>query len=305
MKFNRVVKVEITPKKTGKKIAIEGLRVKFNVQKTIDAALNSGTIDIYNMNAGNRAAVAFKYNLHQTIDKAIGAFGGRIDLIAGYEGDEKLLFSGDMTSAFTTRDGGDYITRISAKTKAEVLTGTKIKKTFPKGTNYRSIIDFIIAELDIPAVKAEVTSYINQIVGGTVLNSGESVVSNLQGMISKVNKRFDGKLSINIDEAGINVHGPGISGRTKPKFFYSKYTGLIGPPQITNQGSDLKVLLEPNIRISDLIFIESPSILGTNEPLYVVRSINHIGDSREGEFATSLNTWFYSAALTIPAASSF
>lgn len=306
MKFNRSVKVEITPKKAngveGKKITIEGLRVKFNVQKTLDAALNTATIDIYNMNSGNRGAVSFKYNLYQALDKAVGAFGGRVDLIAGYKGDEKLLFSGEMTESSSPRDGSEYITRINAKTKAEVLTKKRINKTYPKGTTYSTIIGQVINEAG-ESPGAEVQAYINQIAGTTKIASSETIKGNLAKVISDINRRFDGKISMSMDERGISVHGSGISGQAKPKFFYNKYSGLIGAASIGNQGADLKVNLEPNIRVSDLIFIESSAIIGNIEPLYVVRSINHIGDSREGEFVTTLNTWFYSAASTIPRAS--
>jgi hypothetical protein len=303
MKWKRSVFVEITPKK-GDPIEVKGLRVKFNIKKSLETALNSGTVEIYNMNKRNRDSVVFKYNLHSNLYENANTdiYGGKIKVIAGYEGNEKTLFEGDIISAASVRIGGDYITTISAQTKAEALESKNISKTFPKGTDYKSILDHVIGSLDLPAIKTEANGYLEKIMGGVKLGSGETVEGSSISVLDAIVKRFGGKVAINFDEQGINVHGAGISPDLDPKFFFSKESGLVGAPSITNKGADLKVLLEPTIRMSDLITVTSPTTMaGDLDPFFVVKGITHVGDSREGEFMTNITSWYLSAASTIPA----
>jgi hypothetical protein len=304
MKFNRVVSVSITPKKTLTEFSVKNLRVKFDVSKTLDIAPNSATITIYNLNPEHRKALLYKYNLFNNNQGKDEISGGKIKLSAGYETEQesdRVIFDGDIVSALTVRDGGDYITTVTAKTFAETMSQGNIAKTYPAKMGDKTVVEKVLEDLNFPGIKKEFLGYWNDIMTAFQANPQDSKEQSFFGsamaVVEKINKKFQGLFSLNVDENGLNIHGKGVpnkadaGGQPLPRYFYSKYTGMIGSPRTNNKGIDLTVLLEPAIKVSDPVQIESDG-LGDEKPVVVVTAINHSGDSIDGQFTTDLTNFY-------------
>ena len=101
-RFQRTYKLMIGKKRQDKNaIVIEPpFRLSFDIEKTVESKPNENTIKVY--------------NLSETTRKAIEKPDLRCVLYAGYkqENNTTLLAMGDIATAYSYRDGADWVTEI-------------------------------------------------------------------------------------------------------------------------------------------------------------------------------------------------
>lgn len=94
--YGRRYRLEIGNNKQS--IVIDNLAISFNIEKTISEEPNTSKIEIYNLNANNRNQIANK-------------IFNQVKLFAGYD-EPRLIFAGQITQAYTSRNDLDFITHI-------------------------------------------------------------------------------------------------------------------------------------------------------------------------------------------------
>lgn len=101
-------------------IEINGLRIVFDVKLSIESDPNTAEIQIYNLNQQSRDLITKEFE--------------RIELYAGY-GTAELIYSGDIRTVNTHRDGADLITTVFSGDGDEALKKSTVNTTLPAGRN--------------------------------------------------------------------------------------------------------------------------------------------------------------------------
>ena len=107
--FNRVVTV-IAQHKDHPDVIIQNLRVQFDIEKFHNATLNTGTITIFNLKPENRRLLVKRKSDFESAPFTT------VSLIAGYEGEDAVVFRGQLINGFSTRQGPDWITTLQCVT---------------------------------------------------------------------------------------------------------------------------------------------------------------------------------------------
>jgi hypothetical protein len=283
--WQRKVIVNFEPKK-GNAFSVSDLRITFNIQKRSGIEPNPGKIVVYNMNPKHRDVLAWRFDISRQ------AYGGTVEVIAGYGDHPKQIFKGDIVQAINTKVGPDWMTTIEAMTGIEALSTGTVNKTFPAGTDNQSILKYLIDQVDVKSIKAEITTFASEVLGRSKTKKPQTLVGSVTDMIDALNKKFEGKLSVSIDERGIKVTPPGVANTDRP-FVLSQSSGLLETPEITPVGCNFKALLIPELRSGSPVILRSKSIesLKTGGD-YVVEKVTFTGDNREGEFVTNAISLF-------------
>ena len=219
--------------KGGQGVKIEGLRVSFDIVKTLGKPSNNAKIKIYNLNESNKSILATKENL-------------LLKLEVGYGDNVDLLFIGDIVRSTTQRNGADFISTIEVADGDESLRKATLDKSYVAGTNEKTIM-----EDALNAMKET-----GQVIIGTIATIGDNIAQNgfsatglasdiVEGLAKKQNHDFSIQdnetqvLKVDEDtgeEAIVLTPSTGLIG--------SPRIGLIGESATKTDGIEFKALIQ-------------------------------------------------------------
>lgn len=213
-------------------VSIDGLRVVFDVEKSLHGKPNPATITVYNLADESRAFVQGK-RVH-------------VKLYAGYEDDAApLLFTGDVRWAPSNLPGVDWITKIEAADGARAHKHARMSKSYGPGTDYRQILKDGIAGmgLKVPTSIDDARELLTKLTTGfTAAEPSADVIAGLlehHGMSMSVQ---DGQAVVLRDDEA----------RPGSAYVVDIETGLLGTPTYaaTKKGKHLltlRTLLRPEL----------------------------------------------------------
>ncbi len=105
---------------------ITDLRMQFSIDKSLSKEPNTCEITISNCSESTRADLVRK-PLH-------------VKLEAGYDGELRHLFSGDLTYGSSKIEGPNWETKLNIGDGSRVYVGARHKGTYKAGTTYRTVI---------------------------------------------------------------------------------------------------------------------------------------------------------------------
>ena len=272
--FIREVVVDIGP--AGEEgVRIEELRVAFTCDKDLDQEPNQGNVAIVNLSPATRSRVAVK--------------GNKLLLYAGYRdaGGPVLLFAGDITRTRTRYQGTDITTEIEVADGQ----GTYRQSYTSLGLGTGSLASSAIRE----AAKDMGLTIRTLDIEDRRLGAGFSMVAPSREILQRTCTAVDAEWSIQNDELQV-IRRKQTNG--SEAILLTPDTGLINSPEpLDDQGGRLdddspaagysvEALLQPRAEPGGLIKVESRDV---NAFLRIV-SLEHRGDSRDGEFRTRMET---------------
>lgn len=246
--------------KDGDGLKIQNLRMTFDIRKSSGDNPNTAVIQIYNLNPEHQTQVIEEW--------------ADIQLFAGYEGYERLIFNGQIRTAIPKVSGTDRIITIeSGDGDREILRGF-VNKTLEKGCSANDIVlECQKSMFDIStAHKDELdTSYSR----GKTISGRASDVLNEQCLFS------DAQWSI---QDGQFLFLQGDSVRPNAAWLISSETGMLGSPEPTTAGVKVRTLLNPAYLIGGVAKIESLIFTGGVR----IETISHRGDNMFGEWVSEI-----------------
>lgn len=246
--------------KNGSGLKITDLRMRFSIRKSSDDQPNSAKIEIYNLNNENANQL-----LTEWVD---------IQLTAGYQGAERLIYSGQIRTATPRVDGTDrIITLDSGDGDREILRGF-INKTLTKGCTADQVVNECqSAMFGVPSAYKD--SLPSKYTRGRVL-SGRAA-----DIMTKQVKQDGAQWSIQ-DGQMLVLKGDNV--RPNAVWLISQDTGMLGSPEPTQDGLKVKTLLNPAYMIGGVAKIDSLIYDGGIR----IESINHNGDTHGQEWSSEL-----------------
>ena len=277
--FKRVYDLTIIPV-DGESRVIKDLRVNFEITKSILSFPNLCRLNIYNPNADTLAALQKKYT--------------KIIINAGYQGDIRLLFKGEVRNVFQNRSGVDRIITVYAGDGERDWQNATFNKTFTENVSISSAIQEVLKSFE--EVTVGVVNGLPQVAdklrGQTLSGSSKDILDNFADEYGFTWSIQDGEVVITPVESPLEG---------TEAVLINAATGMIGSPTLTEIGADVTTLLNPrllpnkafkiesivaDIQLGNLFFREVSKT--TAEGTYKIQEVTFKGDSREGEWVSSV-----------------
>lgn len=277
--FLRKYKLYITSLE-GSQRNIEDLRVRFEVTKTVLSFPNLAKIEIYNPNSDTTSLLKEKFT--------------NISLEAGYQGNSRLIFKGEVRNVYQNKIGPDRIVIIYAGDGQRDWENSFFNKTFKENIRIDTVINEILKTFQNTTIGVidGIPKIADKLRGQTLSGSSKDILD----MLSK-EYNFDW----NIQDGELNIVSKNKLIENDEAILINNLTGMIGSPTVTEIGADVKTLLNPRLIPNRSFKIESAfanialgniyfrDIKRTNaEGLYKIQEVVFIGDSRDGEWVSNV-----------------
>ena len=273
--YIRSYDLTILPSEGDAKI-IKDLRVSFEVTKSVLSFPNLARISIYNPNPDTLSLLQKKFT--------------KIVLNAGYLGNIKLLFKGEIRNVFQAKTGPDRIVTIYAGDGERDWQNATFNKTFTENISVSSAIQEVIKtfkEVTVGVVNG-LPQVADKLRGQTLSGSSKDILDNFADEYGFTWSIQDGEVII------VPVEEP-LQG--DEAVLINAATGMVGSPTITEIGADVTTLLNPallpnrafkleslnaDIQLGNLFFRNVPR--NNAEGTYKIQEVTFKGDSREGDW---------------------
>lgn len=255
----------------GEAVNGRALRIVFDLEKTDVESSNTGTITIYNLN-----------NEHVALLKEKDCM---IALKAGYGANLPLIFSGNITTEYTSDDGPDRETEIQVADGRVAIRDTFVSVTYAGETLAQSIYNDAIGQMGITCVyslKAQ------ELLKAFKLPNGFAYVGTAANCLSQMGAMCGLNWTIQNGVCQILFPGDPI---TTQCFILDESSGLINIPKsitinaetTTNEGVtqeplhgyEINYLLNGAIGVNDMIQLVSKNVSG----FFRIRNIKISGDN--------------------------
>lgn len=252
----------------GEQLDISELKVKFKVVRDFSRHPNSSDVEIYNLSPATRADL-------QTRPL-------KVQLTAGYGGENRLLTTGDVRYAQSKQDGPNWVTLLQLADGGRTYGVSRINKSYPAGTTYRQVLRDISAAMGLqlpPALARDVDLDRKFVAGNVASGPARDELSKLLAPFGYAWSIQNGALRILADDQTVS-NSPLIIGEEQ---------GMIGTPEFGSPPKSgkpphmsVKVLLYPELIPGDLIELRSKAAPGR----YKVVKITHSGDTHGSDWVT-------------------
>ena len=256
------------------------LDLSFSVDRSLKPEPNTAEIQVWNLNADNRAALE---DLATPPPAGAGAPppkpppGIPCTIEAGYEGQTALLYSGTLRTAFTTREGPDLVTTLQSGDGEKEYQRSRINLSIAKGTPNASVIEQVQKALGVnagnlstltPLLLAAPPLYPQ---GGVLSGSASQIMTRVVQSLGFEWSIQEGALQL------LQVSAPLAATAT----LLTPDTGLVGSPSIDNNGIlTAQALLIPDLFPGRLIVLESERLSGN----YRIEKCNYSGVTHGAEW---------------------
>lgn len=282
-------------------IDLSNLRIKFSIKRTDSATPNSADIRVYNVS--DTTALALLAALTPETDGILQNTIGQVILQAGYNNDFGVIFQGNIWQIILGRESAtdtfvDIIAGDGANAYNFAIMNNTIDVSANQGTTQSDQVNAIASVTKPLGVDL---GYVQNLAGSS-LPRGKVMYGNANKYLRAVSQNTNQTWSIQngkINFIPVNSYLPGTVVTLTSK------TGLIGTPQQTNVGLNIKCLINPFIQVGTLVNINEasvaqfkidPSAKGTanlpaprtQDGIYYVMTIEHSGDTRGQEWYSSI-----------------
>jgi hypothetical protein len=270
------------------------LKCEFQTKATTETAVQIGTLVVYNMSAAS--------------EKEVIEEGFQISVFGGYEeGQYGEVFTGDIVQVFRNRENGtDYRLEIVALRGMQSLFMNHVRSTIAAGSTPRDVVNVVAGQADKKIEVGDVSKELPEqtLPRGKVLFG--TPAKYLRDLCTWNDAAYwegeDGKLTVETVEQEIPEDRVLV---------LTPNTGLVGTPVYTDQGIQIKMLLDARVKLRSMIKIDNEIIQrqavqidpGTGQQKsdqlpqtaqfdqdgeYQVFSVEHRGDTWGDEWTTSV-----------------
>jgi hypothetical protein len=261
-------------------------RIKFSVKRSDTMTPNVADIRVYNLS-------------DETVLKIQKEFT-QVTLQAGYESNFGVIFQGNIKQVIAGRESAtDTFIDIVAGDGDRAYNFAIVNTTIAKGSTQKDQVNAAVSAMTPKGVTA---GHLGDM-PTSQLPRGKVMYGNARNYLRNV-AQTDGS-SWSIQDEKVNFV-PKKSYLPGERIVLTSKTGMIGTPQQTNEGVNVKCLINPNIRIGGRIQIDNKSIARfkinlsvpnspanipaplTADGVYYVLVVEHSGDNRGVDWYSSL-----------------
>lgn len=260
-KFGRNYELTIEPKDPGDLPVIVRLpfTIEFDITRNTLTSANVCQVRVYNLSQENRNRIRFNQTDY-------GHFQS-ITLRAGYGTNLATVFTGNISQAWSVREGVNFITQIECYDGGFAFVNGVTNNQFPAGTPERSVIQSTLGNLPGVKIGAISPNYSGTIPRGNTYsgNSANILKDQLVGDAFFID---NGKANV----LGTNEYISDLGGVT----VINNQSGLLQTPVLEKSIVRFDMLFEPNLQVAQKIRLESITENNFNGE-YKVTGVKHRG----------------------------
>jgi len=245
--------------------------LEFDITRNTLTSANVCQVRVYNLSEANRNKIR-----HNVSD--YGSYKALI-LKAGYGDNLPKVFSGNISQAWSVREGTNMITQMECFDGGFAFANGTCNKQYPAGTPIRSII-IDIASTCLPNVKlGTVGEYPGTI---TRSNSYSGNTMKILGELTGFGAFIDGETfyALGTDEYVAKRNGVAL---------IDSNSGLLGTPVLEQSIIHFDMLFEPGLNLGQRILLDSITEQGFNGN-YIVNGVKHRGMISEAVCGSAITT---------------
>jgi hypothetical protein len=239
---------------------LSGLSISFVVEKSLVATEpNVATIKVWNLSEQSR----------QLLSKATAL---TVLLEAGYIGGTSQIYFAGARSAWSTREGANYITHIESSDTIARPSGVRRTKKILPGSNSGSIYRTMGPKVPLQQAFQAITTSLGIGEGNLklALATGSAPITSVNGaaLLGNGARRMtdlcrSAGLEWSVQDGELQLLNVGQTLSTTKAILISSASGLIDSPSVDSQGSlELKTLLIPGLAPGVLILVDSLFVQG-------------------------------------------
>lgn len=261
-------------------LTVDALRFTFRVDQYYRPQPDASTFSIYNLSPTSRS---YLMQLTQSLldNGTPKSRKPQLRLALGYNGDQSLVFLGEVLSVASYKDGVDWITRIQANDGLTDYAKSTISKTLAPGVTDKDIIGECLSVMPNTALgDIDALSYNEPLARSSVVFGRTRRVLNTVAW----NQGRDWS----IGDGRLNMVGPATIPPQGDPYLLAQETGMIGTPELLTNGSvEVKCLINPRIVIGSHVVVRSAYSPEYNGE-YKVLGIKTEGDTMGDEWQMTL-----------------
>lgn len=231
------------------------ITVEFDITRKDFGASNTCSLRIFNLTLDNRTQI---YKDRFRFDQL-----KRIIFRAGYGDNMPVVFQGNVSQAWSVREGTDYITQVECYDSGFAFVNGETNSVFAKGISNASIFESLINQLPDANLGA-IGDYPNTLPRGT----------SFSGSITDILKELSGG-GFFIDNGKAHVLGDNEAIEGELQVITSD-SGLLGTPVREETFLNFDMIFEPRLILGQVVQLESVTAANFNS-FYKVKSLHHRG----------------------------
>lgn len=263
------------------------LKINFSVTKGLSGSANTAEITLYNLAPQHRNAIGKELSeimLEAGYIPPVGLTatpeGFRLNTLIsssiGTQGNVGIIFSGQIRDVYHTREDADILTKISCGDGDKALRKSTISKTFQKGTTVGQVIEDLEKEFEKQGIKKGEWKF-PEGVENKQFKRPYSICGSCEREMNTLGRSNGFYWSI---QNGAHEIVPGDSYLSGGAVEISAKTGMIEVPTITDNGIEVRALLNPQVRPGRLIKVVSDVIeMNAANSLYRAGNVTYEGDN--------------------------
>ncbi len=261
-----------------KGLDLSALRIKFVVKRSDTMTPNVADIRVYNLE--EQTALRIRKEFTQVI------------LEAGYEGNSGVIFKGNIKQVILGRESAtDTFIDIIAGDGDRAYNFAIVNSTLAKGSTQMDQINAAVSSMSAKGVTA---GHLGE-TPNEKLPRGKVMYGNARNYLRDAAQTSQSSWSIQDEKVTFVKKKAYLPGE---RVVLTSKTGMIGTPEQTNEGVNVKCLLNPNLKIASRVEIDNKSIQQfkinlsvpnsaanipaplTADGVYYVLVVEHEGDTR-------------------------
>lgn len=259
-KFGRNYKLNVQTQ-SGDTLTIElPFTLEFDITRNTLTSANVAQIRVFNLSAKNRAQIRKNVNYNNPENPRL------VQLLAGYGDNLSLLFEGNITLAWSFREGTNFVSQIECFDGGFAFINSMSSQTFPAGVEQASVIDSLVQDLAGSGVKV---GAIGSFPG--TLPRGNAYVGNTCTLLQQLT---GGRFYIDNGKANILADNECIAG---PVTIISPQSGLLDTPVREETYIYFNMLFEPRLLVGQQVTLQSVTADSNINGNYKIVSLKHRG----------------------------
>lgn len=285
--FGRICTLIVENKSQGG-IDLSALRIKFAVKRSDTMTPNVADIRVYNLDLQTAILIKKEFT--------------RVTLQAGYEGNYGVIFQGNIKQVILGRENAtDTFIDIVAGDGDRAYNFAVVNATIAKGSSQE---DQAKAAMTSMSTKGVNPGYMGQLPNAK-LPRGKVMYGNAKNYLRDIAESSGFGWSIQDEKINFVKQSAYLPGE---RVVLNSKTGMIGTPQQTNEGVNMKCLLNPKLKIAGRVEINNASVEQykinltvpnspanipaplTADGVYYILVVEHVGDTRGTDWYSNLVT---------------
>lgn len=236
-------------------IQFSDLDCSFKVEKTLKPAPNNCELTVYNLTAEHRAQLA---QLSATSKNATAGIACKIE--AGYAGATSLIWLGDLRTAQTSREGSDWVTKVSSGDGEKGAAHARIQISYGPKTAIDVALRAMAKAMGVGEGNlAKVVSKL-KIAGAAVFPTGITISGPVYRQLQNFAQSADLTLSIQDGALQFQDIGKALAGSA---IKLNSGTGLLDGPTVDNEGVlTAKTRMIAGMRVGCVVVLDALEVKG-------------------------------------------